>query len=66
MIAPRTAWRTIARDQFPAATAERDLCSRPNARCTVKKLRAWLVPPVIFPFFLAVLIVTYAMVRRLP
>ncbi len=32
----------------------------------MKKLRAWLVPPVIFPFFLAVLIVTYAMVRRLP
>ena len=43
--------------------AERYVCSRPNARCTVKNWKAWLVPPVLFPIFLVVIIVAYAVLR---
>jgi hypothetical protein len=42
---------------------ERDVCSRPNARCTVKNWKAWFVPPVVFPIFLILMILAYAVLR---
>ena len=43
------------------AMAERGMCSRPQPRGA--RMKDWLVPPVLFPLFLILLVVVYAMLR---
>jgi hypothetical protein len=37
------------------------MCSRPQPRGA--RMKDWLVPPVLFPLFLILLVVVYAMLR---
>jgi hypothetical protein len=46
------------------AERERDVCSPPRAvEYLMKKLKDWLVPPVLFPAFLILLIIAYWLLK---